>query len=383
MSVILGLIASGDAVTRPALARETGLSPSTVEAHLETLRRHRLIAPGGPAARVGRGRPAGTFVIGGDVCVIAAISITAGHVELAVMTLGQCCLAYEKYDSAIADGPQVVLGALQERLRAMLSSLTETRLLVISIGLPGPVDSHRGIPVRPPIMPGWDEYPVAGEFTEEFGCLTVVDNDVNLMALGESRALPADELPLLYVKVGTGIGGGLVTADGKLHRGAHGAAGDIGHIRVLSDNHRVCSCGNVDCLEAVASVAAMARALGEEQEVPELGQEDLIAAVRTGDPSATRIVRLGASILGEAAASLVHLYNPARISLGGPLTAASDDLLAGVRAVVYQRALPLATRNLTLSHSVLGQEAAIVGASVAAIDAVLSARFIRERLRGA
>ena len=380
MSTILRLIASDEAVTRPALARETGLSPSTVDAHLETLRRHRVLAPGPTAARTGRGRPAATLVIRDDTGVVLVASLTATRMELAVMTLGQRCLAYEKHVVAIADGPGAVLGLLVARLHAMLAELPPTRVLLASIGLPGPVNSHQGTPVRPPIMPGWDGHPVAAEISEEFGCPTIVDNDVNLMALGESRALPPSELPLVYVKVGTGIGSGLVTADGQLHRGANGGAGDIGHIRVAGDRHEVCHCGNVDCLEALASVAAMTRAWSAQTGATGRTQSDFIEAVHAGATPATRVVRAAAATIGESVAALVHMYNPSRICLGGALTVASDDLLAGVRSVVYQRALPLATRSLTLVHSGLGQEAAIIGASVAAIDTVLDAGFIRDHL---
>ncbi len=380
MSVILRLIASGEATTRPAVARETGLSPATASKHLDTLRQHHMIRFGTHTTPAGRGRPARALVIRDDVGVVITASFTASHLEIAVVTLSQLCLAYEKHVIAIEDGPEIVLGLLTERLHAMLAELPKKRVLLISVGLPGPVDFHRGMPVRPPIMPGWDGHPVAAELSTAFGCPTIVDNDVNLMALGESRALPPGELPLLYLKVGTGIGSGLVTANGQLHRGAHGAAGDIGHIQVPNDSQEVCSCGNTNCLEAVASVAAMTRSLRVETGDPSLTQDDFLDAVRAGTPHATRAVRLGAGILGEAVAALVHLYNPARICIGGGLASASDDLLAGVRSVVYQRALPLATRNLTLVHSTLDQEAAIIGATVAAIDEVLSARFIRDHL---
>lgn len=380
MSVILGLIASGQATTRPAIARALGLSPATAGAHLDTLVRHRLIAEGQHVAPVGRGRPARSYSIPDSAGVVLAVSLTARRLELAVMTVGQRCLAYEAHAIAISDGPDIVLGMVVSRLRGMLAELPPLPVLVVSVGLPGPVDSHQGIPVRPPIMPGWDGHPVAAQLSEEFGCPTVVDNDVNLMALGESRALPDHELPLLYLKVGTGVGSGLVTSEGRLYRGAHGAAGDIGHIRVLSDRNEVCTCGNVNCLEAVAGAAAMTRLMREELGDDDLTQDDFIAAVRAGTPEAMRIVREAAITLGEAAAVLVHLYNPARICLGGALSGASDDLLAGIRSVVYQRALPLATRNLTLAHSVLGADAAIVGASVAGIDAVLSPAVVEDHL---
>ena len=238
--------------------------------------------------------------------------------------------------------------------------------------MPGPVDGQHGIPVRPPIMPGWHAYPVAARLRRTFGCPVLLENDVNLRALGEARALPADQAPLLFVKVGTGIGGGLITGAGELHHGADGAAGDIGHVRVRGGPDVRCVCGNVGCIEALASASAIARRLGAES-----GGEATIADVRAlvarGDPTVLRLVREAAELIGEVVATLVHFYNPARVTIGGSVAAASDDLLAGIRSVVYQRALPLATRNLVLANSVLGEFAGVAGAAVLGIERVLSA----------
>jgi predicted NBD/HSP70 family sugar kinase len=240
------------------------------------------------------------------------------------------------------------------------------------IGVPGPVDGRHGIPVRPPIMPGWHAYPVAARLRRTFGCPVLLENDVNLRALGEARALLPDQAPLLFVKVGTGIGGGLITGAGELHHGADGAAGDIGHVRVRGGPDVRCVCGNVGCIEALASAGAIARRLGVES-----GGEATIADVRAlvarGDPTVLRLVREAAELIGEVVATLVHFYNPARVTIGGSVAAASDDLLAGIRSVVYQRALPLATRNLVLANSVLGEFAGVAGATVLGIERALSA----------
>jgi predicted NBD/HSP70 family sugar kinase len=236
------------------------------------------------------------------------------------------------------------------------------------------VDGNLGIPVRPPIMPGWHAYPVSARLQQTFRCPAVLENDVNLRALGEARALPADQVPLLFVKVATGIGGGLISRDGVLHHGADGAAGDIGHVRVRDAPDDACVCGNVGCIEAVASGGAIARRLGA------MGPggpgsvtiADVGTLVARGDPAAVGAVREAAGLIGELVATLVHFYNPARVTIGGALTAASDELLAGVRSVVYQRALPLATRNLVLTNSVLGEYAGLAGATVLGIERVLS-----------
>jgi predicted NBD/HSP70 family sugar kinase len=202
----------------------------------------------------------------------------------------------------------------------------------------------------------------------------ILENDVNLRALGEARALPDDQSPLLFVKVGTGIGGGLITREGALHHGADGAAGDIGHIRVRGAPDVVCICGNVGCIEAVASANAIAQRLSTEADPVTIA--DVRARIARNDPAALALVREAAGLIGEVVATLVHFYNPARVTLGGSVTAASDELLAGVRSVVYQRALPLATRNLVLANSVLGEYAGLAGAMVLGIEQALSASDI-------
>jgi predicted NBD/HSP70 family sugar kinase len=213
---------------------------------------------------------------------------------------------------------------------------------------------------------------VAAHLRNEFGCPCRVDNDVNLIALGEARVLPADQCPLLVVKVGTGIGGGLVTAKGHLHRGADGAACDIGHLSVVGAEDIICSCGNTGCIEAVASAEAITKKLRAATGNPDLTQSDLRQAARNGDPVAIRLIRDAAALIGSMVASLVHMYNPARIVVTGPLTEATDDLLAGIRSVAYQRALPLATRNLTLAHSVIGEMAGVLGAIALGTETVLA-----------
>jgi predicted NBD/HSP70 family sugar kinase len=246
---------------------------------------------------------------------------------------------------------------------------------MLVIGLPGPVDTSRGIPVKPPIMPGWDGYPVADTLRAEFGCPVLVENDVNLRALGEARALPPDQSPLLYIKVSSGIGGGLVTATGELYHGADGSAGDIGHVRVHDAPDVLCRCGNYGCIEAVASAPAILRRLREldisDSKIPTT-QEELHAALRMNEKLTVGLIREAAERIGEVVANLVHFYNPARIVVGGGLTVPSDDLLAGIRAVVYRRALPLATRNLVISRPVLSEWSGTGGGVVLGIEHALS-----------
>jgi predicted NBD/HSP70 family sugar kinase len=310
---------------------------------------------------------------GGHV-LLADLGARGAH--LAVVDLSQRVLAHEHIDIDVQAGPDAVLEAVEVGL-AVLRGRTgagDAAVRAVVIGLPGPVDGNLGIPVRPPIMPGWHAYPVSARLQRTFDCPAVLENDVNLRALGEARALPADQAPLLFVKVGTGIGGGLVTREGVLHHGADGAAGDIGHVRVRGGPDVSCVCGNVGCIEAVASAGAIARRLAAQPHPagPVATISDVRGLIARGDKDALGVVREAAGLIGELVATLVHFYNPARVTLGGSLTAASDELLAGVRSVVYQRALPLATRNLVLTNSVLGEYAGLAGAAVLGIERVLS-----------
>jgi predicted NBD/HSP70 family sugar kinase len=368
LSTLARLVASGTAVSKADLVHAAGLARTTVSNGVDALLARGVLRVVGTRPTPGRGRPADRLALsprGGHV-LIADLGAHGAH--LAIVDLSQTMRAHVHVDVDVAEGPDTVLATVESHLQTLRGQVPTAPARAVVIGVPGPVDDQHGIPVRPPIMPGWHAYPVAARLRRTFGCPVLLENDVNLRALGEARALPADQAPLLFVKVGTGIGGGLITGAGELHHGADGAAGDIGHVRVRGGPDVRCVCGNVGCIEALASAGAIARRLGTEATIA-----DLRTLVARGDPTVLGLVREAAELIGEVVATLVHFYNPARVAIGGSLAAASDDLLAGIRSVVYQRALPLATRNLVLANSVLGEFAGVAGAAVLGIERVLSA----------
>ncbi|MDT7575262.1 MAG: hypothetical protein QOH17_1595 [Pseudonocardiales bacterium] len=375
LSTVARLIACGAAQSKADLVPAAGMARTTVSAAVDELLSRGVVRIAGTRPTPGRGRPADRLALsplGGHV-LLADVGARGAH--LAVVDLSQQVVAHEHVDLDVRDGPERVLDIIEVRLHALRAQGPPgVPARAVVIGLPGPVDGHLGTPIRPPIMPGWHAYPVSARLQGRFDCPAVLENDVNLRALGEARALPADQAPLLFVKIGTGIGGGLISREGVLHHGADGAAGDIGHVRVRGGPDHPCVCGNVGCIEAVASASAIARRLvGSAPDAPEVTIADVRARLAKADPTAVALVREAAAHIGEVVAMLVHFYNPARVTIGGSLTAASDDLLAGVRSVVYQRALPLATRNLVLATSVLGEYAGLAGAAVLAIEQALSA----------
>ena len=234
-------------------------------------------------------------------------------------------------------------------------------------------------------MPGWNNFPVRETFSAELGCPVLVDNDVNIMALGEKHAGLARSVDdFLFVKLGTGIGCGIVVG-GEVYRGVSGSAGDIGHIRV-DDSGPICMCGNTGCLEAFCGGAALARdALtaaqsGRSDELAvllsragTLTAADIATAAAAGDPTAVGMVRDCGRRVGAVLAGLVSFFNPGLVVIGGGVAGFGHPLLAEIRGVVYRRSLPLATGNMPIVLSELGGEAGVVGAARLISDRVFSA----------
>jgi predicted NBD/HSP70 family sugar kinase len=233
--------------------------------------------------------------------------------------------------------------------------------------------------INPPLMPGWDRVDVPRLLRQRFDVPVLVDNDVNIMAIGEYwsdwQAL-ADAL--LFVKVGTGIGAGIIS-NSRLHRGAQGAAGDIGHIQLEQRMDALCRCGNYGCVEALAGGAALAsklREIGLEAQ----GSRDVVRHVRAGEMTAVRLVRDAGRMIGEILAGLVNFHNPTAIIVGGDIAEAEDQLLAGIREVVYQRSTALATRHLIIRRTRLGDRAGATGAALMVCDSLLSAEMVDRTL---
>ena len=376
-STLARLIASRVAVTRADLVRVTGLARSTVTAGLDMLQDSGVICYLGARSTIGRGRPAEDLGLSRAFGLVFVADLGVRFARLSVHDLSEEMLAASEMPLDVAEGPESVLAAVTGAFKALVARIEHPRPmpLVLVIGLPGPVDVSRGVAVKPPIMPGWDDFPVADTLHAEFGCPVLCDNDVNLRALGEARAISPDQSPLLYIKVSTGIGGGLVTSSGELYHGADGSAGDIGHVRVHGADEVLCACGNYGCVEAVAAAPAILGQLGrmtprESQSPATL--EELMEALRVNEKMTVGLVREAAGQVGEVVANLVHFYNPARIVVGGGLTVPSDDMLAGIRAVVYRRALPLATRNLVIAHPTLGEWSGTSGGLVLGIEHALT-----------
>ncbi|KRF01582.1 ROK family transcriptional regulator [Nocardioides sp. Soil777] len=368
---VFELLRDGRPWTRSELAETTGLARSTVAARIDTLMRLGLIAPFGGGQSTG-GRPPALFALNPAARVVVGVDIGATHARAVLSDLSGALLAEISAQIDIVEGPEAVLGWVVTTIRALLRRATRRLddLAAIGIGLPGPVEHSTGRPINPPIMPGWDRYDVPGFLQKHFAVPVLIDNDVNIMALGERQTHLSDVDDLVLVKVATGIGGGIVSG-GRLQRGAQGTAGDLGHVHVAGHDDVRCRCGNLGCLEAVAAGPALAGILTS-RGVPATTGQDVVDLVRAGDPDAIDVVRQAGRDIGGVVATMVNVINPSVVVIGGQLSAAGEHLLAGIREVVYQRSLPLATEHLAIQTSRAGAEAGVLGAAAMAIEHVLS-----------
>lgn len=265
--------------------------------------------------------------------------------------------------------------------------LDASKVMGIGIGVPGPVNFQIGQLVNPPLMPAWDGFSIREALREDYAAPVFVDNDVNLMALGELWRLKRTLSNFLVIKVGTGIGCGIV-CHGEVYRGAAGSAGDVGHICVDQEGPR-CHCGNVGCVEVMAAgpaIARMAVQAAEQGESAVLAERlrtqgrldalDVAHAGRAGDAAANAIIQRAGNLLGQMLASVVNFFNPSHVFIGGGITHIGPLFLAAVRQSVYQRSLALSTRHLEIQYTPLGAQAGLIGAGVLAMQETLKVKGV-------
>jgi predicted NBD/HSP70 family sugar kinase len=248
-------------------------------------------------------------------------------------------------------------------------------VLGIGVGVPGPVAFDTSLLVNPPLMPGWEGFSIPEYLGEAYDAPVFVDNDVNLMGLGTLWRLRRRPENFLVVKIGTGIGCGIV-CHGALYRGADGAAGDVGHICV-DPNGPLCQCGNVGCVEAIAAGPAIGRMAEEAARAGKsrllqewLAQKGTLSSIdvgnasRAGDTAASAIIQHAGMQVGRMLAALVNFFNPSHVFIGGGVAQIGPLLLASIRQSVYQRSLALSTRHLDIQYVPHAQNAGVIGAGV-------------------
>ena len=360
---VLTLIGSGQADTRPAIVKQTGLAASTVSAAVSRLVEAGVISETDESVSTG-GRRARRLVTSDGVGALALVELGAHHGLVALTDPTQGVAHATSLLVDIASGPEAVLAAVMEEVSRQ-EKAAGVRVGGLALAVPGPVDAEHTRVIRPARMPGWDGINVAEEVARLCGLPAIIDNDARAGAVGESvyrRRLegvtPIDTL--IYVKAGSAIGGAYLV-DGVPLVGQGGLAGDISHIPVDAASGRPCKCGNVGCLETIASADSIRADLAATGLVYE-NNAQLLAAARDGVPAVATAIRQAGTLLGLSLAHLVSFLAPQGVILGGALSAV-DAFTAGVRAALHQSCLPSIMEHLVIESSRSGREAALWGLS--------------------
>jgi len=384
---LIDLVRKHGEFTKADLVSYTDYSRTKISSCIDSLLNKKILVTNKNTEYSG-GRRSKTFSLNGKLGLVAGVDIGATSIDLGIADFSGEFFARYMEPASVKDGPIKILGRVCSLLEKILKEhhLSNENLKGIGIGVPGPVDFSIGTLISPPIMPGWDSYPIIQTVQQWFPAANVVvDNDVNVMALGEINQGAGKGVDnLIFVKIGTGIGAGII-CEGKIYRGSNGCAGDIGHIGVNSSD-TLCPCGNKGCLETVAAGPAIAeRSLKGaqagnspillkhyEKNGNVLHAEDVGNAAREGDPLAIEVIRESGQLVGDVLASLVNFYNPEMIVIGGGVSNLGNLLLSSIRQSVLHRSLPLATRNLQIVFSETGADAGVIGAVNLAMDYMFS-----------
>jgi glucokinase-like ROK family protein len=370
-------------VSRTEISSITGWSKAKTSQVVQDLTAKGYLLEIGEGVSQG-GRKPRLLSINDQLGLLVGLDIGATSVDMVLTNVCGKVLQRRTEPADVRKPPEEFLHRCSELILEMVTAQGRKpdQILGIGVGVPGPVDFSRGVLVAPPLMPEWENFPIRTYFQRTFvSAYVVVDNDVNIMALGEQRNGDGAGIEnFIFIKIGTGIGSGIVS-NRKLHRGSDGCAGDIGHICVDKQG-AVCRCGNLGCLEAMAAgpaIATRALQVAKNGASPLLTQmmeanggilrpEDVNTACREGDQAALEIIRTSGQMIGEVLASLVNFFNPSHIFIGGGITNFGNHLLVAIRRSVLRRSLPLATTNLTINFSHMGADIGVTGAVTLARD---------------
>ena len=375
-------------LSRDALANRASFSKTRANATVAGLLDQGLLEEAGLQSSSGGRRPE-TLRLHHGLGVLLGADLGATGLEVAVLTPDLQVLASHREAADVRRGPGLVLSRVRALMAELLAQCGKTArdVVAIGIGVPGPVDFETGQLVNPPLMPEWDSFSIRDDLRADYSAPVFVDNDVNLMALGELWRLQRGLQNFLVIKIGTGIGCGIV-CHGEVYRGANGSAGDVGHSCVDPHGPR-CHCGNLGCVESMAGGPAIA---AQAIEAARAGESPMLAAVlaergtitpfdvgqasRAGDAASNAIVQRAGALIGQMLASIVNFFNPSHVFIGGGITRIGPLFLASLRQSVYHRSLALSTRHLEIQYTPLGEQAGVIGAGVLAMHETMKARGV-------
>lgn len=329
------------------------------------------------------GRPPMVLEINPEKGVVAAVDMGAMHLSVALGDFSARILEETEVPFRIDRDPEECLQQADQILRELLHKrqLTTTDLAAIGVGVPGPVIADQGMVMAPPIMPGWDRFPIRTTLEKKWGTIVTLNNDAELGALGEwANGAGRGERNLAFIKMGSGIGAGLIINQ-QIYGGTTGSAGEIGHLTV-DENGPLCACGNHGCLEAFAgghAIAAQARKLVasgrrtllSEHDPDSITARDVAEAARRGDLPAQEIIKRSGTFVGIAIAGLINLFNPSTVIIGGGVAQVGDLLTGPIRQAVRERSLRASEHSVRITTAMLGRRSSLLGALVQAVNVAI------------
>jgi glucokinase-like ROK family protein len=380
--LVLNCVREQGPIARVDIARHAGLSRTTVSSLIEILLREGLVREGTTqSAAPHGGRRAILVHFNADAGRVVGVDLGRSHLTMLLTDLAARVLARYSGPFDVDQGPTVGLPWIIREVRRFLEDqgVAWDQVIGVGMGMPGPMDARLQRPIAPPRMPGWDGVDVRGALRRELGVPVFLDNDANLGALGESRYGAGAGVPdLVYVKLGTGIGGGLVMG-GEVYRGSAGSAGELGHVSVREDGP-LCECGSRGCLEALASahviVTDARRALDPTSALArraDLDVADVVRAALAGDCACAAAIQRAGEHIGVVLAGLMNVINPSLILLDGAVARAGDILLEPIRRTVAARSFSVASARTQIRAGSLGADAIAQGGVALVIDAAFRA----------
>ncbi|MBJ2122448.1 ROK family transcriptional regulator [Arthrobacter sp. MSA 4-2] len=348
---LLDLIRSTGGLSRQQLLAATGMSRATLYERLDALVRRGLVYEAEPLEATG-GRRSRKIRFDDRGRVILAFALGQTHATVSVTDTGGRQLRTRTLAHRISESADTVLGPLLAAGAELLEQETSEILTGVGVSVPSPVEAATGHVVHSTTIPGWPPDAVVAAMSGRWPVPLVIENDARTAALGERRT---DAETLVYIKVATGIGCGIVV-DGSILHGAHGAAGDIGHIRV-APNGPVCSCGRHGCLATFSSGRSLGLKLGPAgyPTLPEIS-----AAARRDEPVVIDALTAAADVLGRALATTVTTINPDRLVLGGTI-GVLPAFVDQVRERVMSDVVGRIAKGLTVEGGAAGDDAALEG----------------------
>ncbi|MBN1862738.1 MAG: ROK family protein [Dehalococcoidales bacterium] len=309
---------------------------------------------------------------------VFAIDLGGSKIAVAIISPEYKILAREYHPTLADEGAAPVIDRITAAVK-QITAATGTALPQtggIGIAAAGAIDHKSGLVTLSPNLPGWRDVPLRALLQERLGSPTWLINDANAAALGEHRLGAGRGVnDLIYLTVGTGIGGAIIT-NGRLYTGACGSAGEIGHMTIDINGPR-CACGNTGCLETLASGRAIAReairrlGAGESSSLTglvngktaDITAREVAVAAEQGDLLAVSVIDNAAFYLGVGLVNLVNIFNPEMIIIGGGVASLGERLLNPARRLVKERAFPVSSAAVSIVATELGRDAGLLGAA--------------------